>query len=315
MLIVNIIFFILSLVIVLLSADLLVQTAVKLSHKLRISPFIVGLTAVAIGTSLPEIVISTFASIQNQAGLSLGNIIGSNIVNVTLGLGIPFLFFSIRIGAQKTQAQNLILFLITLSFASWLLILNKTTALFGIVCLLVSVLTILYQVKSEHDEIEKQEVIKRTAPRIITDNIIHLLSKMLFSLVVILLGSKLLIQESISILTALSIGGQVFGLTIVAIGTSIPEITTSLVAAYKNETKLLLGDILGSNIFNLLIGGGLSAIFSTLSIENKLILPLWLLISASLFLMIKRFSGRHVPRIFGLWLIVVFAIYIRLVVS
>lgn len=315
MLALSVTFFILSLIIVLFSADLLVQTAVKLSHKLRISPFIVGLTAVAIGTSLPEIAISAFASMQNQAGLSLGNIIGSNITNATLGLGIPFLFFSIRIGTQKTQSNNLILFLITLTFASWLLILNKTTAIFGVVCLLASVLTILYQVKSEHDEIEKQEVIKRTAPRTITDNIIHLLLKMLLSLAAILVGSQLLIQQSILILQTLSIGGEIFGLTIVAIGTSIPEITTGLVAAYKNETKLLLGDILGSNIFNLLIGGGLSAIFSPLSLEHRLVLPLWFLVSASLFLMIKKFSGRSVPKIFGLWLILVFAFYIGLVVS
>ncbi|KKS44010.1 MAG: CaCA family Na(+)/Ca(+) antiporter [candidate division CPR1 bacterium GW2011_GWA2_42_17] len=306
-------FFILALVVVLICANLLVNYALKLSKLLHLSPFLVGMTILAAGTSLPELAISLLANIEGQTGLSIGNILGSNIANATLVLGLAFIFFPIRIGTRKTQRNSLLLFLITIFFAIILGFFKEITFLFGVILILLSIIVFWYQTKLvEEDELigfEKDLGIN-ASNKANPKEIIFLLGKFTLGSIVIFFSSHWIIQSSISLIKSLGISGEIFGLTILAIGTSLPEFFTTIIAANKKEAKLLIGNILGSNIVNLLLVGGAASLIHPLVLTNQKLLIYWLGSAGLLFLIIRKYKGTTVSKKVGVLLLTMFVFYL-----
>lgn len=264
-LLIFLVIFVVGLVFLTFSADLLVRGASELAKLLGVSPFVIGATVVAYGTSMPEFVVSAFASVEDAGAIALGNVIGSNLFNTGLILGMAALISPINIHKKLLRKvlrlelpMNIVLTLIVgaagiaLFIARW----NGIVLLIGFSTYIV--LVFKQEWASRGRRIEKDEYQKPVKP----------FSKyMLFGTATIiglgglLMAAKLMVDSAIVIASLMGVSERVIGLTIVALGTSLPEMAAAVVAAVKKQSELVLGNLIGSNIFNLgLILGTAAAI-------------------------------------------------------
>ena len=271
-----ILIFILSLVALLKSSDWLIDSSEKVGLKIGLSPFIIGVTIVAFGTSLPELVASLVAVSQGVTDVVTGNAIGSNIANVLLVVGV-----SAIIGKSLRVTKNLIdldLPLLAISTAVFFMMVSDGVVTFieSIFLLITYCVYLFYTLK--YDESGEKNVKK---PKITTSDIIHLVAGMIG----LALGAKFLVDSVINLSEIFDIATGVIAVTLVALGTSLPELIVSAKAVLQGKAEVALGNIFGSNIFNILVVVGLPGLFSTLEIDAKTLaigIPM-LLISTILF--------------------------------
>jgi cation:H+ antiporter len=258
------ILFILGLVLLVVGAEALVRGASKLATIAGISPLVIGLTIVAYGTSSPEMAVSTITSLSGQADIALGNVIGSNIFNVLFILGISALV------APLIVAQQLIRLDVPIMIGVSVLALvfgvdGKISRVDGVIlftlCVLYTIFLIYQSRKEKNLEVraEYEQEYGRTAERSPLQWLINI-GYIVVGLVLLVIGSRWLVDGSITIARALGISELVIGLTIVAAGTSLPELATSVVASLKGERDIAVGNVVGSNIFNILAVLGLSGV-------------------------------------------------------
>lgn len=257
-----------GLVILLLSTQKLVELAKNISRTLRISPLIVGITIVAIGTSLPELAVSLVSILKNDVGLAMGNIIGSNIVNILLVFPVGLFIGKLRIGTIKTQRNALFLlgataiFFITQSFGSF-----KPVSGLLLISLAVAISIVEYMLGvfgRTHEDIKQFKSVKYK--NLGWGGVV---SAILLTLGIIG-GSVLVVNsiEAISLLTGIST--TILGLTLIAVSTSLPELLTTIFSQENHQEKITVGNILGSNIYNLLLIGGIISLFpSATPIQQK----------------------------------------------
>lgn len=294
--------------ILLLSTQTFVKLAKKISLTLRISPLIIGTTLVALGTSLPELSVSLIAAIKNDAGLAMGNIIGSNIINVLVVLPVGIVIGKLRIGKTKTQRNAFLLLGITGVFV--LLQLTSFPPLLSGLFLVTSalVVTILeYRwavFGRNHEDAAKFNNHKKG--RFTFGGFVSII----LSLIGIIIGGILLVTsvESISLITGYST--TILGLSLTAIATSLPELLTTIFSQEEDQEKITVGNIIGSNMYNLLFIGGLVTIFSP-----KMTMPfgdwIWLISTTICFVFILRYySGKNVPKWVGVFLFGLSLIYL-----
>jgi len=310
---INYLIFTLSLIALVFSANFLVMFAKKLSALFKISPLIIGATAVAFGTSMPELSVAISSIIQKVPSLSMGDIIGSCIANICIILGISILFFPIRVGTEKTQKNNLIILLLTASFISIYFVPPSVRKFIAFGLLSFYIVFIFMEISwgqkgrknEDKKSIEKMEKVKGFP--------IKYIAGMFLSLSGLALSSKFLVSSATGISTTLGIESEIIGLTIIAIGTSLPELSTSIISGVNREEKLLVGDIQGSNIFNLSVLGTLILIFANTQGESHEISLIFLAISTLLVsLLTKIFSGKTLPKIFGVIFIAIYFLYLNL---
>ena len=298
----------LGVVVLLLSTQTFVKLAKKISLALRISPLIVGITIVALGTSLPELSVSLIASINNDAGLAFGNIIGSNIVNILVVLPVGIVIGKLRIGKTKTQRSSVLLLGITGVFV-FLQLISFPPLLSGLFlvtsALVVTMLEYQWAVfgRSHEDSVRFNNHKKG---RFTFGGFVSLT----LSLIGIIIGGILLVTsvEGISLITGYST--TVLGLSLTAIVTSLPELLTTIFSQEEHQEKITIGNIIGSNIYNLLFIGGLVTIFSPI-----IAIPvkdwIWLIATTICFVFILRhYSGKVVPKRVGVILLVLSLIYL-----
>jgi len=309
---INYLIFALSLIGLVFSANFLVSSAKKLSALFKLSPLIIGATVVALGTSMPELSVAVSSIMQKVPSLSMGDIIGSSIANVCIILGISILFFPIRVGTEKTQRNNLILLLLTASFISMFFIpLNiRKFLVFGLLSFYIVFLIMEFvwgQEGRKHEDkkaIEKMEKVKGLPIKYILN--------MLLAFGGLILSGKFLVSSAVGISTVLGLESEIIGLTIIAIGTSLPELSTSIISGSNDEDKLLVGDIQGSNIFNLSVLGTLILIFAKIEGSSHEISLIFLAISTlSTALITHIYSGRNIPRVFGGIFITIYILYLN----
>ena len=261
----TILFFIAGLIILIFGADLLVRGTSRLAAAFSVSPLIIGLTIVSIGTASPEIAVSLQAAANGQADLTLGNVLGSNIFNILFILGITSLVAPIVIAEQLIRKEAPIL--LGVSLLVFVLALDGNLgALDGLLLFLLVAIYIYFAVKqsrSERREVQKEyaEEYAQKESRT-TKNFITNISFILVGLGLLVLGSNWLVDSAVQIAKALGVSELVIGLTIVAVGTSLPEVSTSVIAALKGESDIAVGNAVGSNIFNLLGVLGIGALVS-----------------------------------------------------
>lgn len=246
-------------------ADLFVEGASKIAAKLKIPQIIIGLTIVAMGTSAPEAAISISASFQDAAAMSIGNVVGSNIMNILLILGVSSIVARLRIKPNTLKFEIPFVVIIT---AVLLLIgrigggLDKLDGVIMLV-LFAAFLGYLFYLYKKGDDSAADDVPELTEK----DKVPMLLLITAIGLVSVVLGSDLTVGAAKNIASAIGIDERTISLTVVAFGTSLPELITSITASLKNKPDIAIGNIIGSNIFNILFVLGLSAIFSPSILE------------------------------------------------
>ena len=252
-------------------ADIFVEGASKVASKLNIPPIVIGLTIVAFGTSAPEAAISITSALSGNVDLAVGNIIGSNIMNVLLILGISGCIARLKVKKNTYRYEIPFVMVITLI----LLILGKfgesIDRFDGVVLwiLFLMFLYYLYRLVKKGEEVPIDEVEEVGAK----DTLLRLFIMIIIGIVAIVIGSDMTIDAAVYIAKVIGISQRLIGLTIIAFGTSLPELVTSMTAAWKGKSDLAIGNIVGSNIFNILFVLGTTALISpnAIAFENGFI--------------------------------------------
>lgn len=287
---------ILSLVILYFGAEWLVGGASSFASRLGISPLIIGLTIVSMGTSAPELVVSIKAAMQGQSALSVGNVVGSNLFNIVLILGISALVFPLKVKRQLLKFDVPVMVIVTALFMVLFLDgrFSYTESLIFII-LFIGYITFLF-VKSlknrdqEADSDENDGSIKQNKHWIIDIVMIGL------GLAGLIYGSDMLVDNAIIIATHLGMSEAIIGLTIVAAGTSMPELATSVVAALKKQSDIAIGNAVGSNIFNLLLILGVAGFVYPIETPDINILDNLFMLGVSILLWLFMKMGTQINR-------------------
>jgi len=256
-----------GLVILIWSADRFVSGAVATALKLGMTPMMVGLTIVAFGTSAPELIVSATAALNNASNLAVGNAIGSNIANIALVLGATAMVSAIplKVSILKVELPVLLLSTLIATLLIWDQVIDLMDGVFFLIILTVSLAALAFlQQDSGSGEIDEVEENKNIPPK--------KAYALLFVSIILLIGSsKLLVWGATGIALDLGVSELVVGLTIVAIGTSLPELAAAIASALKGHHDLALGNIIGSNLFNLLAVLAIPAIINPPTLTNTLI--------------------------------------------
>ena len=307
----DLIFFIFGTAILVFSGDLLVRAAVDLSLKMAISPMIVGLTVIAFGTSAPELLVGVQATWNGFGGLALGNIIGSNVTNVLLILGVPSLIVAVK-SSDKGLIQNYFYMLsATLLFSVFLFFgeINFWQGIFLVFLLILFILQALFYNKHSKENLIATEVDKERNNL----NSWTLIAFWIFGFIGLPLGAHIVITSAVKLAESIGVSHEVIGLTVVAIGTSLPELATSVAAAYRRQINLLLGNVIGSNMFNILGIAGAAALIGPLQLTDKVgVTSLASLLASSLILSPFIIYQKSIKRGIGVLFLVIYLIYIIL---
>lgn len=278
---------ILGLILLVISSDKFIENSALVAEKLNVSPMVIGITLVALGTSAPEMVVSAIAAFDNAPEIAIGNVFGSNIANVALVFGITLLFSSIPI-AKGLATKEVPLVLAITALAGFLLFDRILSVWDGVILIIAFIIVLSLLLRGSKDltsEIEEE------LPESDDTSISASLVIAVIGLIVLIGSSKLLVWGAIGIATALGVSELVIGLTIVAIGTSLPELAASISSVRKGHHDIAIGNVLGSNIFNL-----------------ATVLPLPALIAPGL--INANIINRDFPWVFGLTLTLAVAVYI-----
>ena len=297
-----------GLAVLLLAGDLLVRAAVNLALRLGIPALMVGMTVVAFGTSAPELLVSIKAVLADAGGLALGNVVGSNIANILLVMGLPALIAPVLIGRDSLR-DYVIMLAVTLLFIG----LAATGVIATWQALVLLVVFALFMTESIWRGRRRQmqpEDLEGADPALSGGRLVLYLT---LGLVGLPLGANLLVTGAVGIAEALDVSDVIIGLTIIAVGTSLPELATTLMAALRREGGVALGNILGSNIFNLLLILGLAGLVGPMTVPDTMLrLDLWVMLAAALVLAPFVWSGRAIGRVTGALLLSGYGGYIWL---
>ena len=262
--IVQILFILLGFVLLIKGADILVNGSSAIAKKLRISEIVIGLTIVSIGTSMPELFVSTTSALQGASDISVGNVIGSNICNLLLILGLSSLIHPVKFHKQTKLIENPMSIILTLIFVLMCNINQDISRIEGIILLIFFIAFLIYTIvigKKTKDEAILEISLEEAKKISVVKNLVLII----LGILGLKIGGDLVVENAKLVAIALNISEKIIGLTIVAIGTSLPELVTSLTAAIKGESDIAIGNIIGSNIFNLLFIIGVSAVITPIT--------------------------------------------------
>jgi len=299
-------------------ADLLVDGASTLARKIGVSSLVIGLTVVAFGTSAPELAVNILASLEGNTDIAIGNILGSNIVNILLILGFSAVLYplSVQNGTIKKEIPFAVFSVIVLVllvgevifFGADSAILSR---LDGFVLISFFVLFLFYIYNLAKSD-KKQKNLTAQAPEVDHVSITRSLVMIILGLAGLVIGGKWIVDGAVAFAQSFGVSEALIGLTIVAIGTSLPEMATSIVAAYKKNVDIAVGGIIGSNIFNIFWILGISSIIQPLPFSAALATDLRITFVVTLILFLSLFVGRKavLERWQGALLVLMYIIYV-----
>jgi cation:H+ antiporter len=300
-------------------ADWLVRGAARLARAFGVSALVIGLTVVALGTSAPELVVSTLAAVRNQPGVAVGNVIGSNIVNVALILGLSAVIAPLRVKPGIVFREMPIMIgaaaaLVALGVDGSISRIDAGLLLLGFAGFMFYVLRAggreaQPELEREFAEFESKEI-GNGAPNLVTDGLL-----VLAGLAALVGGAELLVRAAVAFARAAGVSELTIGLTIVAVGTSLPELATSTVAAFRKEADIAVGNIVGSNIFNVLAILGIAPLIRPIAVDASLYnRDMWMMLGLSLLLPLVARAGYRIGRVKGAVLIASYVGYIALII-
>jgi len=296
-------------------AEGLVRGSSSMALRLGVSPLLVGLTVVAFGTSAPEMIVSVQAAYLGQGDISVGNVVGSNICNIGLILAFSALIVPIKVASQIVRIDTPIM-IGTTALAIALLYDGALTRAEGIIFFLLLVAYVVFSIriakKQAADPLAQEfsEEVRISKSGVAVDVLM-----VLGGLVMLVFGARFLVDSAIVIAKAFGLSEAVIGLTIVAIGTSLPEFATSLIAAIKKEADIAVGNVVGSNIFNILGILGISAFITPLSSSGITSIDLGVMAAFALALWGFAATGYRITRVEGFVMILAYAGYVGWLVA
>ncbi|MCF6184890.1 MAG: calcium/sodium antiporter [Bacteroidales bacterium] len=311
----NFIFLAGGITLIIFSANWLVDGASAIAKKFGINDLVIGLTIVAFGTSAPELTVNIFSALKGSTDIAIGNVLGSNISNIFLIIGVAAVIYPIHI-QKNTQWKEIpfsLLSVIVLGILANDVFINKTGANFisrsdGLILLSFLIIFLIYtfgMAKKGNTQIEPEEKIKELPVRKSTFLII-------LGLIGLYFGGKYLIDGAVNIAKILGMSERVIGLTIIAVGTSLPELATSIVAARKKKPDIIIGNVIGSNIFNVFFILGTTATISSLPFNSQINFDLIIAMFASILLFVTTMTlGKKViVRTEGIIFLIIYVSYI-----
>ncbi|MGX9854266.1 calcium/sodium antiporter [Limimaricola variabilis] len=304
-----------GLVLLVLGGEFLVRGAVRVAERLGVSPLVIGLTLVGFGTSTPELVTSVQAALKGVPGIAYGNVVGSNIANILLIMGAAALITPIAVQSAALKRDGGVMVAVALGFAA----LSTTMSLglgIGLAFVLALALYIYMAFRQESRGAvrEKAEAAKATDPALAPNGTTSLpvsLLTALGGLALVVLGGYLLVEGATTLARSLGISETVIGLTVVAIGTSLPELVTSVMAAIRKQADMAFGNIIGSNIYNILGIAGVTAMVSPGDVPTEILtFDNLVMIAASLAVVTLAWTGLRISRREGAALLAGYGVYL-----
>lgn len=298
-------------------AGLLVDNASTLARKLNIPPIVIGLTIVGFGTSTPELVVNVLASIENNSDIVMGNIIGSNIFNILCILGISALFMPLVVKRNTTWLEIPLCFLssiVVIVMANDILIEKSADSslgrIDGLILLMFFSVFLVYNINLAINESFEGELHTGERSYFIASLLI------LAGMVLLVAGGRLIVFSAVKVAASIGLSERVIALTVVSAGTSLPELATSVVAARKKNADIAIGNIVGSNIFNVFFILGLSAVINpvTVHLMSNFDMLFNILASLLLFLFIFTGKGRKLERWEGVLFLLIYAVYLAILI-
>lgn len=298
-----------GLVLLFIGAEGLIRGSSNLAIKIGITPLVVGLTVVAFGTSAPELVVSLKAALIGNSSIALGNVIGSNIANIALILGVAALIRPLDVHANVIMREIPIMIGISILLIIFLLdgelgLIDGIIFVTGIV--VYTIVNIIMARKEKNPEVDAEFKEGLESKLGVPISIVFVI----VGLGLLILGANLFVQSAIAIAKLFHLSDAVIGLTIVAVGTSLPELITSIVAAYKKEADIAIGNVVGSNIFNILSILGITAIIIPISSAGISYVDLGIMLIAAIVLFPLSRTGFSITRWEGVILLAGYVVYI-----
>ncbi|MEO0329533.1 MAG: calcium/sodium antiporter [Pseudomonadota bacterium] len=303
-------FLILGLVLLVFAGDILVRGAVAIAERLSIPPLIIGLTIVSLGTSAPELFISVQAALAGSGGIAIGNVVGSNIANVLLVLGMPALI-SASACSEKGIGRNIAVMLgITVVFMG-MLSKGKLGLIDGLILLILLGLFLWDQyVSARNSRPEDVHDYHEDVPAP-PDNLIMSLLLLFGGMVLLPLGAWLTVDAAQSIASSLGVSDEIIGLTVVAIGTSLPELAASMMAVIRGNSSVAIGNVVGSNVFNIAAIMGVTTVITSVDVGAHIIhIDMWVMLAVSLFLGWLAYYKKRISRRSGFIMMSAYIVFI-----
>lgn len=295
--------------------EILIRGALGAAKRFGVSPLLSGLVIVGFGTSSPELAVSVDAAIQMQPDIAIGNVVGSNIGNILLILGICAIITPMTVKPMALRRDAIVVVLSSILFV--FLVGGNALGRFDSLILLLGLTGyLLWAYFTERDqpspvaELHKSESEELSK---LPQSLLWTSVSILLGLALLIGGSQVLLKGAIGIAEIYNVSEAVIGLTLVAVGTSLPELTISVIAAIRKHADVAVGNILGSNIFNLLGILGISAFLQPLPVNARILeFDQWVMLGASLVLFLFLYTGRRVNRMEGFILLIAYTIYVAL---
>ena len=299
-----------GLILLYFGANWLVQGAITLALHLGLSPLIVGLTVVALGTSVPEALVSVRAAIGHQGGIALGNVIGSNILNIALILGLSAFFSPLKVDSHLVKADVPLL-----AGATFMLVvlledfhISRMEGAFLLLCIVGYVAGNIMTVKRTSPEENKIEGVE--VPEDHSKNLWRDISFLFIGLIALAFGSNFLVTGAVDLARILGLSEALIGLTIVSIGTGTPEMATALMAAYRKRADLAIGNAVGSNLFNIMFVLGIAALVAPLDGKGISSIDLYVMLGVTILLLPTVWTGRILDRKEGFLFLAIYVGYL-----
>ena len=297
----NLLFLLVGFIFLIKGADLFVEGSSSIAKKFKIPSMIIGLTIVAMGTSAPEASVSITSSLIGQNDMSVANVVGSNFFNILVVLGVSSLFSKLPV--KESTIKDDVPFLIFVSILTLIFGIDfNITRLEGIIFLGIFIWFILSLIKQANQNKENEDTVNELP-----------MSKTVFYVILglagIVLGGDITVDAASAIATQFGLSENLIGLTIVAVGTSLPEFVTSVIATRKGETEIAIGNVVGSNIFNILFVLGIAAVLSPMTISVEAVIDIIFMISITILLFINMKQEKFILKKHGIFYILIYLSY------
>lgn len=315
-----------GLVLLVVGGELLVRGAVRLAAGWGVSPLVIGLTVVAFGTSMPELVTSVQASLNGAPGIALGNIVGSNVANILLIVGISALVYPIRVQAAALKRDGAVMLGVAVAFAA-LAAITPLSRPVGAAYVLALAAYVVFVIRAErtapdanHGAVhDKAVALENVDPAVLpvtgmAGGTWGALLLCLAGLGLLVFGGQLLVSGAVTLAQRLGVSDAVIGLTVVAVGTSLPELVTSVIAAVRKQADVAFGNVVGSNICNILGIGGVTGLLAPLTVPAQIVsFDNPVMVVASVALLVFAHTGARIGRREGALLLSAYGGYVWLI--
>ena len=303
----------LGLFLLLISGDFLVKGAIQLSNRLGVSALLVSLTVVAFGTSAPELIVAIKATLSGSPGLALGNVVGSNIANILLVLGLPTLIMGLKNNIADTKRSFSLMIAASVLFIVFGMS-GSFSWVYGVALLSLLAFFLLDTFRQNSKKALNSEILE--FQQRISRSWWTIIFFLTLGVIGLPLGADLLVTNASALAKGYGVSDAVVGLTLVAIGTSLPELATTFVAFVRKKAEVVLGNLIGSNIFNLLAIIGITSLISPVPVDSIFIkFDFWIMLGASLLIAPFIFLNIQFNRLFGFLFVALYISYLTVILK